>query len=126
MRLATSSRPGPSCPFPAGSRPVRLACYTHQPHPEAKIVVHFHGNGQVAPDHLAGLMPALEQLGYNGLQLPPQYNIAASARAVASTAGQRMCPRQVDLFKPGGLFHMLFYRLQKGSGRRAVNQTVVK
>jgi hypothetical protein len=28
-------------------------------------IVHFHGNGEVVADHLTGLVPALEQLGYN-------------------------------------------------------------
>ncbi|HMR67512.1 MAG TPA: alpha/beta fold hydrolase [Anaerolineae bacterium] len=56
-----------SHPFWVEAGPARLACFYHRPHPEAKTLVHFHGNGEVVADHLADLVPALEQLGYNCL-----------------------------------------------------------
>lgn len=43
----------------------KLACYYHQPYPNAKTIVHFHGNGEVAGDYLSDFVPAVEQLGCN-------------------------------------------------------------
>jgi hypothetical protein len=67
-------------PFWVEVGPARLACY-YQPYPEAKTIVHFHGNGEVVADHLTGLVAALEQLGYNcflacqfsGVNVPPLF-----------------------------------------------------
>jgi hypothetical protein len=43
----------------------RLACYSHRPHPGAKTILHFHGNGEVVSDYLPDFPVLLEQLGYN-------------------------------------------------------------
>ena len=44
---------------------VRLACYHHRPHPGARTLVHFHGNGEVVADYLGGFLECIEQLGLN-------------------------------------------------------------
>jgi len=43
----------------------RLGCYFHRPHPGAKTLVHFHGNGEVVADYLGGFETLIERLGYN-------------------------------------------------------------
>lgn len=43
----------------------RLACYYHRPHPGAKTIVHFHGNGEIVSDYLGDFLTTIEQLGYN-------------------------------------------------------------
>lgn len=52
-------------PFWVDCGPVRLGCYYHHQHPNAKTVVHFHGNGEVVSDYLADFVPAIDRLGYN-------------------------------------------------------------
>ncbi len=44
---------------------VRLGCYFHRPHPGAKTIVHFHGNGEIVADYLGGFVAIVERLGYN-------------------------------------------------------------
>ncbi len=52
-------------PFWVDCGPVRLGCYYYKKHPQAKTVVHFHGNGEVVSDYLADFVPAIDRLGYN-------------------------------------------------------------
>ncbi len=44
---------------------VRLGCHFHRPHPGAKTIVHFHGNGEVVADYLGDFVAIVERLGYN-------------------------------------------------------------
>lgn len=43
----------------------RLACYNHQPHPNAPTLVYFHGNGELVSDSMYEFLPAVEEMGYN-------------------------------------------------------------
>lgn len=43
----------------------QLACYNHQPHPNAPTLVYFHGNGEVVTDSMYHFLPAVEEMGYN-------------------------------------------------------------
>ena len=52
-------------PFWVDCGQIRLGCYYHRPHPGAKTVVHFHGNGEVVSDYLTDFVPAINRLGYN-------------------------------------------------------------
>ncbi|MCB0214465.1 MAG: alpha/beta hydrolase [Anaerolineae bacterium] len=52
-------------PFWVDGDGAKLACYYHRPFPNAKTIVHFHGNGEVVGDYLSDFVPAVEQLGYN-------------------------------------------------------------
>jgi len=44
---------------------IRLSCYYHQPFPDAKTVIYFHGNGEIVEDYLELFVPVFEQLGFN-------------------------------------------------------------
>ncbi len=48
---------------PAG----RLACYYEAPHPEARTVVHFHGNGEIVADYVPDMADAFTSMGVNVL-----------------------------------------------------------
>jgi alpha-beta hydrolase superfamily lysophospholipase len=43
----------------------RLACYHLAPHPGARTLVHFHGNGEIVSDYIPDLTSALLDLGVN-------------------------------------------------------------
>ena len=43
----------------------RLACYHHTVDPDAKTVVHFHGNGEVVADYLIDFVGWITHAGYN-------------------------------------------------------------
>jgi pimeloyl-ACP methyl ester carboxylesterase len=43
----------------------RLACYIHHHHPEAGMVLHFHGNGELASEYSAGYASLFLGLGVN-------------------------------------------------------------
>ncbi len=42
-----------------------LACYHHAPHPGARTLVHFHGNGEIVADYLGQESHAFSGLGLN-------------------------------------------------------------
>lgn len=52
-------------PFWVETGGVRLGCYFHRPHPGAKILVHFHGNGEIVADYLGDFVSVIEWLGCN-------------------------------------------------------------
>ncbi len=43
----------------------KLACHLHAPHPGARTLVHFHGNGEIVPDYLGDFVEAVASLGLN-------------------------------------------------------------
>lgn len=43
----------------------RLACYYHEVDPQAKTLVHFHGNGEIVDDWMGGFVEAIAQIGCN-------------------------------------------------------------
>lgn len=43
----------------------RLACYYHEIDPQARTVVHFHGNGEVVADYLEGFPEIIGRMGCN-------------------------------------------------------------
>jgi hypothetical protein len=52
-------------PFWVESDGIRLGCHFHRPHPGARTIVHFHGNGEVVADYLDGFVSIIDRLGYN-------------------------------------------------------------
>lgn len=61
-------RPGSlETPFTVQTTDGELACYYHQPHPDAKVVVHFHGNGEIVADYMGGYVQSFEAIGLNCL-----------------------------------------------------------
>ncbi len=44
---------------------VRLRCFEHRPHPGAKTLVHYHGNGEVVADYLHDFVGDVSDLGLN-------------------------------------------------------------
>lgn len=44
---------------------VRLRCFEHSPHPGAKTLVHYHGNGETVADYLHDFVDAVAALGAN-------------------------------------------------------------
>jgi len=42
-----------------------LACWLHAPHPQAPLLVHFHGNGEIVADYLGPPVDAFSALGLN-------------------------------------------------------------
>lgn len=46
---------------------IQLACHYHRPHPGAKTLVHFHGNGEIVLDYLDEFVNAIAALGFNCL-----------------------------------------------------------
>lgn len=52
-------------PFWVEAGAERLGCYFHRPHPGAKTLVHFHGNGEIVADYLDDFVSAIEWLGCN-------------------------------------------------------------
>jgi pimeloyl-ACP methyl ester carboxylesterase len=51
--------------FMVESGDLQLACYRHDPHPGAKTVVYFHGNGEVVAECVELLANPFETLGLN-------------------------------------------------------------
>ncbi len=41
----------PTCPVEVGE--ARLACYAFRRHPQAAMLLHFHGNGELAAEYAA-------------------------------------------------------------------------
>ena len=54
-------------PFWIECNGAKLACVYHEVSVEAKTVIHFHGNGEVAADYLDGFPQLIGQMGYNCL-----------------------------------------------------------
>jgi pimeloyl-ACP methyl ester carboxylesterase len=52
-------------PFAVDCGGLRLACYLHAPHPGGKILVYFHGNGEVVGDSVELLAEPFAALGLN-------------------------------------------------------------
>jgi len=52
-------------PFWVDCDGARLACTYRRNHPDAKTIVHFHGNGEVIGDYLHDFAPLLDRMGYN-------------------------------------------------------------
>ncbi len=46
---------------------VRLACHLHQVDPDARTLVHFHGNGEIADDYLGDFVEIVGRMGCNCL-----------------------------------------------------------
>lgn len=44
-----------------------LGCHLHRPHPGARTLVHFHGNGEVVADYLGDFLASIAGLGLNCL-----------------------------------------------------------
>jgi pimeloyl-ACP methyl ester carboxylesterase len=51
--------------FVVTSDDARLACYHHAPHPDARTIVYFHGNGEVVSECVSALAEPLARLGLN-------------------------------------------------------------
>ncbi|MCP4213095.1 MAG: alpha/beta hydrolase [bacterium] len=45
----------------------RLGCYYHKKLPDAKTIILFHGNGEVAPEYIESYTPLFEEMGCNTL-----------------------------------------------------------
>ncbi len=52
-------------PFLVEVEGAQLACYYHEVDPQAKTLVHFHGNGEIVDDWLEGFVEAIAQIGCN-------------------------------------------------------------
>jgi len=52
-------------PFWIDCGQARLACYYSRNHPDARTIVHFHGNGEVVGDYLRDFVPLFDRMGYN-------------------------------------------------------------
>lgn len=46
-----------------------LRCLEYRPHPQAKTLVHYHGNGEVVADYMDGYLEAIAELGVNVLMV---------------------------------------------------------
>lgn len=44
---------------------IRLRCFEHRPHPGAKTLIHYHGNGEIVSDYLHDFVEAVGGLGVN-------------------------------------------------------------
>jgi pimeloyl-ACP methyl ester carboxylesterase len=51
--------------FMVNSGDIQLACYHHSPHPDAKTIVYFHGNGEVVADCVEFFAEPFAKLGLN-------------------------------------------------------------
>lgn len=72
-------------PFWIDCEGAKLACYYHRPFPNAKTLVHFHGNGEVVGDYLNDFILTIEQLGYNCLLAEYRgYGISTGSPALAT------------------------------------------
>jgi len=61
-------RPGAcTTPFWVDCGDARLACYYHQVDPNARTLVHFHGNGEIIDDYLDGFVNLVADMGCNCL-----------------------------------------------------------
>lgn len=54
-----------SVPFMVAVDGAQLACSYHEIDPQAKTLVHFHGNGEIVDDWLDGFVEAIGQTGCN-------------------------------------------------------------
>lgn len=54
-----------SDPFMIDVEGAQLACYYHEVDPQAKTLVHFHGNGEIVDDWLDGFVEAITHMGCN-------------------------------------------------------------
>lgn len=52
-------------PFMVEVEGAQLACYYHEVDPQAKTLVHFHGNGEIVDDWLDGFVQAIAHAGLN-------------------------------------------------------------
>ncbi len=52
-------------PFMVAVDGAQLACYYHEVDPQAKTLVHFHGNGEIVDDWLGGFVEAVAGAGCN-------------------------------------------------------------
>lgn len=75
-------------PFWVECGDARLACHLHRVAPEAKTVVHFHGNGEVVADYLDGFPNWIGQMGCNCL--------LAEYRGYGSSTGSPRLGRMLD------------------------------
>jgi uncharacterized protein len=44
---------------------IKLSCYYHNPHPDSKTVIYFHGNGEIVPDYFDLFVPIFDKMGFN-------------------------------------------------------------
>ncbi len=54
-------------PFWVDCGDARLACHYHQVDPEARTLVHFHGNGEIVDDYLGDFVTLVARMGCNCL-----------------------------------------------------------
>ena len=54
-------------PFWIECEGARLACLYHEVDPEARTIVHFHGNGEIVADYLDGFPELIGRMGCNCL-----------------------------------------------------------
>ncbi len=52
-------------PFWVDCGDARLACHYRQGHPGGKTLVHFHGNGEIAPDFMGDFADIIDSMGLN-------------------------------------------------------------
>ena len=52
-------------PFWVNSGNKRLACYYHKKHPDAKTILHFHGNGETVGEFIPYFIPLIDEMGFN-------------------------------------------------------------
>ncbi|TFH46508.1 MAG: alpha/beta hydrolase [ANME-2 cluster archaeon] len=52
-------------PFWVNSENERLACYFHKKHPNAKTIIHFHGNGETVGDYIPNFVSIIDAMGFN-------------------------------------------------------------
>lgn len=79
-------------PFWVETDGVRLGCYFYQPHPGAKTLVHFHGNGEIVADYLGDFPLVIDWLGCNGF--------FAEFRGYGMSTGTPLLGRMLDDVAP--------------------------
>lgn len=75
-------------PFWVECSGARLACAYHEVSPQAKTLIHFHGNGEVVADYLDGFPQLIGKMGYNCL--------LAEFRGYGESTGQPQLGRMMD------------------------------
>jgi len=75
-------------PFWIECNGARLACAYHEVSPQAKTLIHFHGNGEVVADYLDGFPQLIGKMGCNCL--------LAEFRGYGQSTGQPQLGRMMD------------------------------
>lgn len=52
-------------PFYVDCGDAKLSCYYHQKYPDAKTIIHFHGNAEVVADQLYSFLPLVDRMRLN-------------------------------------------------------------